>query len=426
MSTTPDNPNHPENDPWESEMSSEFERRVRDLHEAPLDLSHVKGKAMNIKRKRQAFAAGTAIAVAAAVVPIALLVGSNSSGSEGTIQPADTPSSIVDTPSEPAETATDLPSSITATSPAATVGLGFDYLTVGDGNAVLNNADGTEIELPGADYTDAADLGGTVAAYRINQDVSGDGTGPDGFVDVIEDGEVTTTYDVRGAMVITPTASAVAFVTTGSKLFVVSAKGTSPFGGVGPNDVAAALIGDGDCQLESGCHPFLNDRTTETAPYEINYEGPNTDVVPGAKELNDATDDFLASIQTDYIDGGACGGLFDRRAQDWVFETCQAQLLNISPQGDFVIGIDPQTDGIGPNYFTILDDSGKEVARYAPEGGYINRLAWADDTHAVATVFDGANWHIISVSTDGGEITELVDPVPGGDVDPAFILTGQG
>ena len=32
-------------DPWETEMSREFDQRVRDLHEAPLTLDQVKGKA---------------------------------------------------------------------------------------------------------------------------------------------------------------------------------------------------------------------------------------------------------------------------------------------------------------------------------------------------------------------------------------------
>ncbi len=39
-------------DPWETEMSREFDQRVRDLHEAPLTLDQVKGKAGRIRRTR--------------------------------------------------------------------------------------------------------------------------------------------------------------------------------------------------------------------------------------------------------------------------------------------------------------------------------------------------------------------------------------
>lgn len=416
MSTTPTDPTDPNDptdpttpkDPWEREMSSEFERRVRDLHEAPLDLSHVKGKAMNIKRKRQAYVAAGVAAVAAAVVPIALLV-SGSTDSDS-LQPAGPSTTIVDTQS---------PSETPAPAPAGP-DLGFGYITADAGNATLHPADGSVIELPGPGYTDAAVLGDALAAFRQDDDAAG-------FVDVIEDGTVTTTYEARSSMVVTPTGSAVAFMTTDGELLVLGTGGEKTSFGTDfdADDYPAALIGDGDCGLESGCHPFLNSGGGEKAPYEINYEGPNTDVVPDAVRLNDATDDFLATIQTSFSDDGSCGGLYDRQAQEFVFETCASQVLDISPRHDFVIGTDPYGDGAGPGYFTILDTTGAEVARYTPEQGYLYQMAWADDTHAVATVYDGARWHLVSLDTDG-DIAELVDPVPGTDVDPAFYLTGRG
>lgn len=414
----------PEIDPWESEMSDEFERRVRDLHEAPLDLSSVKGKAMHIKRKRQAIAAGTVLAVAAAIVPIALLVANSTNSSSDGVQPAGpTPSqTVIDTPSTPPTDDPTAPTTPTTpvTAPDDTA-YGFDFIEVTSGNAVLHESDGGVIELPRPDYTDAADLGGVIAAYRQGADANG-------FVDVITDGQVTTTYDARSSMVITPTSSAVAFITTDGELLVVSADGESSLSSdVGRDDVPAALIGTGDCSVEAGCHPFLNDANGTRAPYEINYEGPTTVVVPDAIRLNDANDDFLASIQTSYSDNGSCGGLFDRRAQKFVFKTCKSQVLEISPQGDFVIGTSSYGDGIGAPYVSILDGTtGDEVARYTPVQGYVDRMAWADDTHAVATVFTDDRWSIVSLSTDG-TVETVVGPSALGSGDaPTYFLTGPG
>lgn len=414
MNDTPDQ--SPERDPWESEMSSEFERRVRDLHEAPLDLSHVKGKAMHIRRKRQAFVTAGVVAVAAAVVPIALLV-TDGAGSDGSIPPAAPSTSIVDTP-------TDTPTESTTQSTAPVVpdaaALGFGYVSVGDGNAVLHEADGAATELPGPDYTSAADLGTVIAAYR--QDENGEG-----FVDTIDQGEVAATYDVRSQPVITPTGSAMAFLTTDGELVVLGTDGEeSSFGSdFGPNDYPAALIGDGDCQQESGCHPFLNDGAVESPPYEINYEGPNTDVVDEGIKLNDATDDWLATIQISYSDTGSCGGLFDREAQEYRFTTCEFQVKQISPQGDLVVGAPAYGDGPGDGFFAILDGTtGEEVARYASEGSLVSETQWLDDTHVVATVYDGARWHLVSLGTDN-QSTELAEPAAGSEADPPWYLTGS-
>ena len=56
-------------------MSREFDKRVRDLHEAPLTFDNVKGKAMTIRRNRRIAVAGGILAAAAVIVPVAVLAG---------------------------------------------------------------------------------------------------------------------------------------------------------------------------------------------------------------------------------------------------------------------------------------------------------------------------------------------------------------
>ena len=85
-------------DPWETEMSREFDQRVRDLHEAPLTLDQVKGKAGRIRRTRRLAVAGGALAAAAVIVPIVVFAGGNLTDDSGP-EPAPKPSPTVIDPS---------------------------------------------------------------------------------------------------------------------------------------------------------------------------------------------------------------------------------------------------------------------------------------------------------------------------------------
>ncbi len=89
-------------DPWEAEMSREFDQRVRDLHEAPLTLDHVKGKAGRIRRTRRLAVAGGALAAAAVIVPIVVFAGGNLTDDSGPEPaPKPTPNPTVIDPSGP-------------------------------------------------------------------------------------------------------------------------------------------------------------------------------------------------------------------------------------------------------------------------------------------------------------------------------------
>lgn len=385
---------------WESQIGDVLERRVRDLHEAPLDLGAVKGTARRIRRRRRAAVAGGVLAAAAVVVPVAVIATSATDSRVERIAPA-------------APTVTDPVRPTPAPTPE---GLGFSYLEVGSAGAVLHLADGGTIELPGNDYVGAVELGDQVAAVRRDDEGASS-------LDFLKDGEVVTSYDVRGGVALTPDRRTVAFVTTDDELLLVSEEhGQSSFGPVDPDTTLAAVIGTGDCALEVGCHPFL-EYGDGREPYEINYEGPTTVPVPGALKINDAADGFLVTAQTESTDTGSCGVLYDRQAQRAVFETCASQVLDISPTGRYVVGTDPYGDGLGPRYFSLLDAEGTEVARYEVRSGHVflGDVVWRDATHAVAPVFDEGQWQLVSLGVDGTSEV-LVGPVPGDEMENPFRL----
>ncbi len=275
---TPDDTPDNENGTWESEMGDEFERRVRDLHEAPLDLSSVKGKAMKIRNRRRAAVAGGVLAAAAVLVPVAVIATNGSTTRADGIDPADTPSAVITDPStpapSPAPTQMDDPVPPPSTPPAVEGALGFDYLEVGSAESIYHRADGTTAALPDTGYLAATDLGDRIAVLRSDDSEYGMA------VDLVQDGQVTTTYDVRSEMAIAPDGGTVAFITTEDVLLFVRGGGTeqdgdeTPFGEVAPDVTLSAIIGNGDCVLETGCHPFLEYQDfTQDDAFEINYEG---------------------------------------------------------------------------------------------------------------------------------------------------------
>jgi len=414
---SPDN----ENGTWESEMGDEFERRVRDLHEAPLDLSSVKGKAMNIRFKRRAALAGGVLAAAAVIVPVAVIATNGNDRADG-IDPA-VPSVTVTDPSTPAPTPEPTPPATPEETGTPEVGaaLGVSYLERADGSTVLHTVDGSTVTLPGA-YRDAAVLAGPIVGYRTDDQGNG-------FVDVIDGGSpltVSTTYAVRSAMTTTPDGLTVAFVTTDDELIVYNGeRGAQTLrDDVDPGVTLSAIVGNGDCVTEAGCHPFLEHLSFEEgAAFEINYEGADSAPAPGALQVNDAGDDFLVSVITSGTDFETCGGLYDREGGGaWVFETCAYQVHEIAPDGQHTVAFDSYFDGLGPRSFYLLDNDGNEVASFTSDS-VVSGVTWADSQHAIATTYQDGEWRIVSLGVDG-ELEVLETTTAGNELNAPWFLTG--
>ena len=420
---TPDN----ENGTWESEKGDEFERRVRNLHEAPLDLSSVKGTAMKIRTRRRAAVAGGILAAAAVLVPVAVIATTGNDRADG-IDPA-VPSVTVTDPATPQPTPAPTPAPTPPASPEQTgtpqVGapVGVPYLERAGGETVLHRADGSTVTLPGT-YRDAAVLDGPVVGYRTDDQGNG-------FVDVIDvvDGSsssVSTTYAVRSAMSTTPDGRTVAFVTTDDELVVYNGeRGAQTLReSVDPGVTLSAIVGNGDCVSEAGCHPFLEHvNFEEGAAFEINYEGEDSAPAPGALRVNDAGDDFLVSVITSGTDFETCGGLYDREGGGrWIFETCDYQVHEIAPDGQHTVAFDSYFDGLGPRSLYLLDGDGEEVASFTSDS-VVSGVTWADSEHAVATTYQDGQWRIVSLGVDG-ELKTLETTEAGNELNAPWFLTG--
>lgn len=400
----PKNPDHPTPDnsdssAWEEAMSRDFDARVRDLHEAPLDIDSVKGKAHTIKRNRRAAVAGGIVGVAAIVTPIAVLT---NGGSTDTQEPP-----VVD---DPTDTITD------PTSPAP------DYVLDG----TWHQADGDTIKLPKTPQPyDSAVLWNDqlVATYWDGEVYS--------ITDVIDDeGKVVDSFESASSPAVNEAGTTIAWIDTDGSVLTAWEGDQVSLGTVdlaAPGETVAyftaAITGGPNCYEDvDGCQVFVNSGLGDESR-SFDSHGINDIVAPGITKVFDATDDGVVSVITKVTDDlDTCGGLYDQVDGTLRWRTCDYQVQQISPDGKHAAAPQSQYDGLGPTQLSILDaTSSEEVGRYAPEGGFIATWAWAADGSLLFNAYDGANWHLISMATDGS-ITEIGDPIPGEDIDNPFVL----
>ena len=400
---------------WETELSDGLERRVRGLHEAPLTLEHVKGKAMNIRRKRRAAVAGGILAAAAVIVPVAVIAGNDAGDGSRDIPAATRSATTTPTPSD--------------TVPAGAGELGVAYLEGAEYHTATvtsgGSSSGSGVNLPRDDYRDVAQLGDDLYAYR-NDDDTGEAT-----IDVVSPaGEVTDTIRVAGPFVVTESGETIAYLTRDGELMTRSALGELSLGSdFGATAFPAAVVGGPDCHDAEaggdGCRVFLDFGDGETTPTAVDSHGINEPPFADAIRVQDADGAGLISVQTSYSDTGSCGGVYDETEGKLAFRTCDFFVQGLSPDGDHVTATDPYGDDIGYGFVAVLDaKTGAEVARYSPEGGFIAQVVWEDDEHTLLTVFGNGHWQIVRLATDGS-IEDVVGPSTSGDeAAPAYVLTG--
>ena len=388
-------------DPWESEMSREFDKRVRDLHEAPLTFDNVKDKAMTIRRNRRIAVAGGILAAAAVVVPVAILAGNGLGDSNDTIDPVVSPSPTRATDTNDPTPPTEAPIS----------GVGVGYL---EGSA-WHRADGSTVEL------DSRYDGGTEVDDRLlaTRNVNGKLT-----IDEIEaDGSVSRSLPALSYPVANADHTTAAFIDADGVLVTL-------FGdqdvllqtGLVDGDSVATLIGGPDCaEVADGCTAYINHGNGD-APELLDSHGIRDVVTPDAIAVSDVAPDRRVAAQTSFADAGSCSEVTDAQGRQ-VFETCDAYLYRFSPDGGaYLSGTHPYLDGIGNGYATILDaTNGEELARFTPKEGFVREQVWEDSEHLLVNTFEQGEWRVYRLGVDGSS-EQVLSSTEGDDLTPAFTL----
>jgi hypothetical protein len=382
--------NNDHTDPWESEMSREFDRRVRDLHEAPLTFENVKGKAMTIRRNRRIAVAGGVLAAAAVIVPVAVFAG------DGLGRTDDRQDFATNSPSPTQATDPNDPTPTEA--PVGTPGAG--YLE----GATWHRADGTTVQLDRR-YDGGAELGDNLYAVRNNDGLT---------LDLITaDGSVFESFDVLSYPVTDADHTTVAYIDAEGMLVVDGTESGGPVAdGFADGDTVAAVTGPDEVFINHG------DGTT---PEVVDSEGNREEAVPDALKINDVSPDGRIAAQTGSEDAGSCSAVRELDGPI-VFETCDYSFENFSPDGAYLSGTDAYRDGFGQGYVVILDAEGSEVARWeGTEGGAI-QWVWEDNTHLLINAYEQGEWRIYRMSVDG--TTERVDSSKGAEFPLSFTLLG--
>jgi len=400
--------NNDHTDPWESEMSREFDKRVRDLHEAPLTFDNVKGKAMTIRRNRRIAVAGGILAAAAVIVPVAILAG-NGVGDSGEIPAA------TNSPSPTQATDSNDP---TPTEPPVST-LAVSYLE----GSTWHRADGSDVEL-NLTYFSAVELGGLSAVELGDQLVATNNADGKLTVDVIDaDGSVADSFETFSYPVANADHTTLAYVDVDGLLMTRWADGSVSMGdGFVDGDSVAAITGGPDCFEEvNGCVVYVN-HGDGSAPELLDSHGIRDIATADALKVNDVSPAGLVAAQTDSTDTGSCSAVVDPSEGGNVFETCDATLFAFSPDDALISGSASYLDGIGLGYVTILDAAtGDELARFEPQDGFVRESVWEDADHLLVNTFEDGEWRIYRLGVDGST-EQVLSSTKGDELTPAFSL----
>jgi len=365
------------------ELSRELRDRSHDIDGHPIGFDAVKRSAHRIQRRRRIASAAVAAAVLAVAVPTALAATNGATSSRGVVGQ---PTPPVNTPSAP----------VTLTTAGIPRGAN-PVIPFLDGRTLLL-PDGRTETLPAA-YT-------SITPFRAGW-----------LANAFTHGELSVVQLDADNRVISNRPGGDGFALSGDRVmvswFVAGTNGQ-------PGHLFQGLpsgMSEGQASLETP--PGVQIRPVGFTDDGVVYESDGTDpevritqfdghssVIRGALAASGVSQVIgRIAVQTESTDRGSCWAVVDAEGTpDW--STCDYSLGRLSPDGKYVVGTDPYGDGLGASWVAVLDASdGHEVARYArADNGslFIADLAWEDDTHLLAVVWENGEWSVVRMDPDGG------------------------
>lgn len=376
-----------------------------------LTLDDVRGRARGIRRRRAAGVAGGAAAlVAAAVLPVALMVGGDSS-------PDSLPPAVVPTVSDTAnpegsgEPVGQLGSWLEGRTIHPATGEPFEPDVEGEIASTRWLSDGRWLlaTYPGTDYALVAvdSRGERLTAYEgVDSGLASD--------------------DVGTAVAWLGTDQRVRVLLSGSAEPLVSASRLrDPLQSARLREVLPGCSRD-ECIVVAEVYDGDQDGSRQVA---VGLEGP---VQPldrlGLLSINDLSPDgALVSglVEADELEMRYCSAVVVFATGEELWRTCDAGTFRFSPDGTRVLGIDPNLDGLGHSFTEVRDAlDGTVAGRY--EGGTVFDETWATgDSYLVSMQTNAGENLLLRIDADGGE-PEVLERVAGtpGDPEGMVRLTG--
>lgn len=378
-----------------------------------LTLSAVQARARSIRRRRAALAgSGAAVLVAAAVVPIALLVGDDSS--RDALPPAGTP-----TVSDTANPVPDLP--------------------VGRVDQTGSWVEGGEVHPAQGDPFPLVD--GEVAAVMWLEDgrwvMNAYPEGGEAIVVVTDSsGAVLSTYETAdGGMTSDDAGGAVAWIDPSNRVQVLAAGDDEPF--TLPAELDGARSPAAPIEILPGCTAedcavlveVYDDSPDGSTQYSVSHTGEVLSLDRlGMLSITDVSPDgALVSgvVSADEFGQEYCSGVLVLATGEELWSTCEAGSFRFSPDGRFVLGVDPYLDGFGHSFVEVRDAvDGGVFGRFG--GGTIFDETWESaESYLVSQQLEDGTDQLVRVDLDGSDF-EVVVSQDGTAGDPSPLrLTGR-
>jgi hypothetical protein len=366
------------------------------------------------------------IAVATVIAPLAVLATACGNDDGTPADAADDPtSSATSAPTAPTAPETDDTTTVTSeptqTSDAPADPAGVDYVVGG----TWHQADGDEVALPAKDYDGAVVWNDQLVVTKWDGEIYSDATV------VADDGTVVDRFRTTAAVAVNDAGTTIAWIDPESGDVLTAWDGDQVQ--IGHVDLAApgetiayyatAVIGGPNCyEVHDGCQVFVNSGIGK--PLEFDSHGVNDNPVPSAIDFNDVTSDGLVTYVDQVDDDGSCSALVDlsRTSTKPIWRTCDYEANLIAPDGKHVLALPAYYDGLGVSDLAVVDARTQDVTgRYGVEGGFSSNWAWSADGRLVFDSYDGAQWHLFAMTTDG-TTAEIAAPVKGSEENSPYAL----
>ena len=364
----------------------------------PIDLESVRGRARSIQRRRRAGGAVVAAAVLAVAVPVGITVagGFNNASPpqpapppEPTIKPApvqEDGSFLVDLEKAPEGSVPQVPYIAIDAHRLSTPDRSYE---LPDGIVQLAAYDGAWIAIQAGDYPP---FGTRVVELDSNFDISSEPITSGMNLIANADGSRVAWVEVEDGRSILVNAPTDGGTPTRTPLESESHSPATAVGFLADGSVVFTTTQETTFKMEFGVATTGGDITPFSGFNTVNSTSEATGLVAG---------------QTKFLGDGSCSAVTDPVAGSKpLWETCDYSLGAFSPDGHYIVGLAPYSDGPGSTTLSILDAStGQPVVDYSgPRGRTVSgagQVVWEDDDTLLATVTQNADQTIVRLELDG-------------------------
>lgn len=360
----------------EEQLSRTLHERAGDLEVLasgrPLTLDDVRGQARRVRRRQAALVTAGVALVAAVVLPIAVLAGTTDDRSEPS--PAPSPTRAVDPFRDGVPTLQD--------------------------GVIIHPDGGPRIPLV-LERGEVADGFAPLGADRWVVTVQ-TGAGERAVLLTDSTGHRLATYAVSGGLA-AQRGEAVAWLDPAGtpRLLVAGSDEPQDLSGIAGADPSAVAL-TGDCARECAVWVHADGGGELGRSYRVSTDGTVTDApLPDVVDVSPDEDLIAGLDRVADDDVHQCGGLYDVRAGDYRWPSCEPNVYLFSPDAGLVAT--QFGEGLGPREVSLRDAANGTVVAELSDAR-VASIAWEDDEHLLAVVVaeDGST-RLERIGTDGRE-----------------------